>query len=145
MTIKELLKKVDILNGLSDAHIDRVASICQAQSFDKGDVVVQQDAETADLYIIRSGLVEVIVEAPIAGKTIPLITLGEGQVFGEMSLVDEGARSSTVRSMVDGTQLYTINRDAFMKLCTEDTAIGFVVMKNIAADLSFKLRLRNLL
>ncbi len=145
MAIKELLKKVDILNGLSDAQIDRVASICREQSFDKGEVIVQQDAETADLYIIRNGLVEVVVDAPTAGKVIPIITLGEGQVFGEMSLVDQGARSATVRSVVDGTRLYTVNRDEFMRLCAEDTAIGFVVMKNIAADLSFKLRLRNLL
>jgi len=35
-------------------------------------------------------------------------------------------------------------RADFISLCEKDTGIGFIVMKNIAADLSFKLRLVNL-
>ena len=37
-----------------------------------------------------------------------------------------------------------IDRDAFTRLCNEDKAIGYIVMRNMAVDLSFKLRHRNL-
>jgi len=65
-------------------------------------------------------------------------------VFGEMALVDRGARSATVRCVEDGTVLYVIPRKDFWALCDNDHHIGFIVMRNIAFDLSFKLRHRNL-
>jgi CRP-like cAMP-binding protein len=73
-----------------------------------------------------------------------LVTLGKGQSFGEMGLVDRGARSATVRAASD-TDVYVINCDKFLELCHADTRLGFLVMRNIAADLSFKLRYRNLI
>ncbi|GAG41297.1 unnamed protein product, partial [marine sediment metagenome] len=47
-------------------------------------------------------------------------------------------------TVADGTVLYAISRDDFIELCDEDTRIGYVIMRNIAADLSFKLRHYNL-
>jgi CRP-like cAMP-binding protein len=70
--------------------------------------------------------------------------LGQGQTFGEMGLVDRGARSATVRAGTD-TEVYAINCHDFLNLCHENTHLGFLVMRNIAADLSFKLRYRNLI
>ena len=61
-----------------------------------------------------------------------------------MSLIDMGPRSATVRCTSDGSQLYVIRRDDFVALCEEDSDIGYKVMRNLAAELSFKLRHRNL-
>ena len=49
-----------------------------------------------------------------------------------------------MRCAEDGTTLYVITRQSLWELCNEDHHIGFVLMRNIAADLSFKLRHRNL-
>jgi CRP-like cAMP-binding protein len=68
----------------------------------------------------------------------------EGDPSDEMALVDRGARSATVCCVQDGTVLYVIARQAFWDLCDSDHHTGYVVMRNIAADLSFKLRHRNL-
>jgi CRP/FNR family cyclic AMP-dependent transcriptional regulator len=73
-----------------------------------------------------------------------LINLGTGQVFGEMTLVDRGARSATVKAVKDGTVLYVIPHAAFLELCQEDNHIGFIVMRNLAADMSLKLRYYNI-
>jgi CRP-like cAMP-binding protein len=95
-----------------------------------------------------------MVEVEVSSGTIPdvpgppqltsLARLGQGQIFGEMALVDRGARSATVHCVEDGTVLYVIPRQAFWALCDGNHHIGYVVMRNIAADLSFKLRHRNL-
>jgi CRP-like cAMP-binding protein len=61
-----------------------------------------------------------------------------------MGLVDQGARSATVQAASE-IEVYAINCDQFSELCLKDTHLGFVVMRNIAADLSFKLRYRNLI
>ncbi len=72
------------------------------------------------------------------------VYLGRGQIFGEMALLDMGKRSATVRCSQDHTVLRAISQPAFTDLCNSDTAIGYMIMRNMAIDLSFKLRHRNL-
>jgi hypothetical protein len=45
----------------------------------------------------------------------------------------------------DTARLQAIRRDDFLTVCEEHHRVGFVVMRNIAADLSFKLRHQNLM
>jgi len=147
----EFLKKIALFNDLSDNEIERIGQVCQEVVANRGDVILEENAPSDAMYIIHEGMVEVLLdpsrvtpEALAAPTPTPLLSLGRGQVFGEMGLVDRGARSATVHCTADNTRLFAINRDDFLKLCEEDTHIGYVVMRNIAKDLSFKLRVRNL-
>ena len=73
-----------------------------------------------------------------------VVNLGEGQIVGEMALIDLGPRSATVRAVTEPTTVQVIRREDFDRLCQENNHIGYIVMRNLAADLSFKLRHRNL-
>ncbi|MFN2156741.1 MAG: cyclic nucleotide-binding domain-containing protein, partial [Anaerolineae bacterium] len=113
--------------------------------FDAGETIVRECESTHELYIIASGSAEV----DLSGNSEPcgpqsLISLGQGQVFGEMALVDMGLRSATVRCSSDGTRVLVIDRHDLIGLCEHNTDIGYRVMRNLAADISFKLRHRNL-
>jgi CRP-like cAMP-binding protein len=61
-----------------------------------------------------------------------------------MALLDQGVRSASVVAIEEETELYAISADAFVNLCQQDTAIGYIMMRNMALDLSFKLRHKNL-
>ena len=145
------LRRVEILSGLTDEQLARVASICQVVTFESRANVVREGDPSDDLYVIHRGSVEIALsknrvtaESLAASGPKAIVSLGQGQVFGEMALIDRGPRSATVRCTTDGAQLYKIGRDAFARLCEQDTDIGYKVMRNIAADLSFKLRHSNL-
>jgi CRP-like cAMP-binding protein len=146
---KEFLRTLDMFNGLSDEELSSVAALCSEASYKVGDIILNLNDPTENFYLIRSGTVQIITNPDIL-ETKPeladavMINLGEGQSFGEMGLVDRGARSATVRAGSD-TEVYAINCNQFQELCYEDTYLGFLVMRNIAADLSFKLRYRNLI
>jgi CRP-like cAMP-binding protein len=144
MVSTELLRQVSIFSDLSDEQLTRIAGICREEAHQKGDVIVRQKEPSNDLYIIREGNAEVVLGVPSGAGPTPILHLGKGQVFGEMSLIDKGLRSATVRATADGTVLYALSRDDFIELCDQDTRIGYVVMRNLAADLSFKLRHYNL-
>ncbi|HIP96030.1 MAG TPA: cyclic nucleotide-binding domain-containing protein [Anaerolineae bacterium] len=151
MVSVEFLKKIALSSGLSDDEIARIGQVCREIVVNRGDVILEENAPSDAMYIIHEGMVKVLFEpgkvtpeALAAPALTPLLSLGRGQVFGEMGLVDRGARSATVRCAADNTRLFAINRDDFLQLCEEDTRIGYVVMRNIAKDLSFKLRVRNL-
>ncbi len=146
---KEFLRKLDMFNGLSDEELSSVAALCSDVSYKAGDIILNIKDPTENFYLIRSGTVQIITNPDIL-ETKPeladavMVNLGRGQSFGEMGLVDQGARSATVRAGAD-TKVYAINCKQFQELCFEDTHLGFLVMRNIAADLSFKLRYRNLI
>jgi CRP-like cAMP-binding protein len=141
-----LLRGVPVFDGLSEAELKRVAAICREAAFAKGDTLTTQGAEGSELYIIQSGLLEVRVGQFGAGILPPhtVVHLGNGQVVGEMSLVDHGPRSATVRCATAECRVLVIEREAFEALCRAEHHIGMVVYRNLAADLSFKLRHRHL-
>lgn len=147
MDTLQLLRGVELFDGLSDEELTRLLALCREVRYKKGEVLTRQGQPGSELFIVREGLVEVTVGAPNAGADTPpqtVINLGAGQVVGEMALVDGGPRSATVRCVAATTTAYAIERDQFEQLCQADHHIGLVIYRNLAADLSFKLRHRNL-
>ncbi len=150
MSITELLQRCELFARLTPEQIERIAALGQGVVYNAGEVVIREGEPSDEMYVIRSGMVEVLVsrgvipDVPGPPQLTPLVSLGQGQFFGEMALVDRGARSATVRCVRDGTVLYVIPRQAFWALCDSDHHIGYIVMRNIASDLSFKLRHRNI-
>jgi CRP-like cAMP-binding protein len=79
-----------------------------------------------------------------SNKIKDLVTLGEGQITGEISLVDQGPRSATVAAGTEPTTVQIIDRKDLETICLETPSIGYIIMRNIAIDLAFKLRHRNI-
>jgi CRP-like cAMP-binding protein len=150
MSVTGYLQQSELFSGLAPEQVEQIATLGQEVVYNTDDVIIREGDPSDEIYIICSGMVEVevsrgtIPDVPGPPQVTSIVRLGQGQVFGEMALVDRGVRSATVRCVEDGTALYVIPRQAFWALCDRDRDIGYVVMRNIAADLSFKLRHRNL-
>jgi CRP-like cAMP-binding protein len=143
MELKKLLRGVELFDGLSDAELDEIGALCQEKRFKKGEYLAIEGEKEDDLFIVTEGTVEVLVGEEQDSSKV-LINLGMGQLIGEMSLVDKGPRSASVRAIQIPTVVQVIRHGDFHELCKRNTHIGYVVMFNMAADLSFKLRHRNL-
>ena len=146
---KDFLKRLDMFNELSDEELSSVAALCTEASYKAGDNIITIRDPADQFFLIRSGTVQIITNPDILEAKPEMLgaltmTLGQGQSVGEMGLVDRGARSATVRAGAE-TEVYVLNCDAFLELCYANTHLGFLVMRNIAADLSFRLRYRNLI
>jgi CRP-like cAMP-binding protein len=144
MDLLEILKGVELFVGLSEGELEKVEKICSRRVFEENEVVAAQDSPGEALYIIDAGFVEVSVEGAGRRPGKVVVNLGTGQTVGEMSLIDQGRRSATVRAISSPTIVYSIYQSDFEKLCESDTRIGYIVMRNMALDLSFRLRQRNL-
>lgn len=137
-----MMKYIELFRGLSDSQLKRLAEISQKETYSEEQEIVRQGSPGDKMYLVGQGQVEVQFRDG-TGASHPAVYLGEGQVFGEMALLDQGPRSATVVAVEDGTVLYSIPGDKFTKLCSTDTNIGYLMMRNVALDLSFKLRHRD--
>ena len=150
MSVTDLLQRSELFSGLTPEQIEEIAALSQETIHNTGDVIIKEGDPSDEMYIVHSGMVEVLVSAgripdvPGPPQLVPIVRLGQGQLFGEIALVDRGGRSATVRCVEDGTVLCAIPNQAFWDLCDSDHHIGYVVTRNVASDLSFKLRHRNL-
>ena len=142
MNLMMLLQSTELFGDLSADELAEVAEICHQQTFAVGEVLAKQGEPGDELFIVKEGWVEIALQEEETSRT--LVNLGAGQLIGEMSLVDRGPRSATVKAIHDPTVVHVIQHKDFQALCQRNTAIGYKVMLNLAADLSFKLRHRHL-
>ncbi|NWF68497.1 MAG: cyclic nucleotide-binding domain-containing protein [Chloroflexi bacterium] len=140
--LTQVMRRVELFRGLSQAQLQRIANISAREVYGKGDTICTQGSPGDRMYIISHGQVEVVVRDR-SGESYPVLYLGQGQVVGEMALIDQGVRSASVIGADDNTIVYSIPNEDFTQLCQTDTAIGYVMMRNLAQDLSFKLRHRD--
>jgi CRP/FNR family cyclic AMP-dependent transcriptional regulator len=145
-----ILREVDIFQDLSESQLERVAQICEERVCHIGAVIFEENTASDELYIIADGMVDIRVDPSILGipsqaDPTTITTLRRGQVFGEVALVDQGLRSASARCADNNTKLLVINRDDLISLCDQDFQMGYLLMRNIAADLSFKVRSADLM
>ncbi|MEJ2748298.1 MAG: cyclic nucleotide-binding domain-containing protein [Anaerolineae bacterium] len=142
MSIPDLLKRVQIFSNLSEAELEQVAAICIEKPVAAGELILEQDTTGTEMYIVAEGSAEVFIQ--VGDEVRSLVVLGKGQIIGEMALIDQGHRSASVRATKNGATLYLIESQQFFDLCNTNHRIGFIVMRNLAIDIAFKLRHRNL-
>jgi CRP-like cAMP-binding protein len=147
MSFINILKQADIFYELTPTQLELVASLCQERRLNTGDLVFEENTPSDELYIIAQGEIEIQVDPTLVGDNttppmgpVTIATLRRGQSFGEVALVDQGLRSATAKCAQHGTQLLVIPRDKLMMLCDTYPQLGYRLMRNLAADLSLKIR-----
>src|SRR3989339_458078 len=106
------LRKVPLFEKLSGDELDEVLESASQRKFAKNDCIVKAETKGGDaLYVIRKGRVKIVRKGFDGVETI-LAILGEGDFFGEMSLLDGGARSADVIA-VEPVDSLAVNRNSF--------------------------------
>jgi CRP-like cAMP-binding protein len=145
-SISAILYVTDIFDTIKETQLELVASLCEPKTYQTGDILLKENDQTTELYVIARGGVEVIMNPTMVGSEVDetemevLTELRQGQVFGEVALVDQGVRSATIRVSQANTLLLRIDRHRLMQLCDTYSDLGYKLMKNLAADLAFKIR-----
>lgn len=141
-----ILSVTDIFDTFTETQLQLVAALCETNTYQTGDILLKENDQSTDLYVIARGGVEVIMNPTFVsndvteGEMVVLTELRQGQVFGEVALVDHGMRSATIRVSQANTLLLRITRSRLMQLCDAYPDLGYKLMKNLAADLAFKIR-----
>lgn len=133
----DTIRQVEILRGLNDAELATVVRRAKRMEYKTGGVIVREQAPGGMLHIIIEGSVDVKKKSADAERT--LAVLGEGEIFGEMSLFDGTAYSASIIAR-ENTSTLTIYKNEFLELAETQPALAFKVTTNIINTLSERLR-----
>lgn len=114
---RALLEGSSFFKGFSAPLIEAIVPALKECSFDSESAIVYKGDVSDSLYLIREGEVEISVSSK-DGKIIVLGTLGKGDVFGEIGLLDHGSRTANVSARTDVT-LYRLNTQDFNEIAKQ--------------------------
>jgi len=98
-----------------------------------GDVIFEEGTSGRELYVVLDGEVE--IAKMVGGRKTVIITLGKGEFFGEMAVIDGSARSATAIAGSAGTRVMRINHARFVYLVSQQPAFALMIMDALSKRL----------
>lgn len=138
--LKHELRRADLFLDWDDLLLELVASICQIRTYKRGEVIFEEGSNSDELYLVADGAVDIRVRDLSGNDSYTIATLRRGQNFGEVALLDEGRRTAAAVCAESNTELIVIPSDKIALMCENVPKLGYLLMKNIAADLAMKIR-----
>ena len=145
------LARVGLFAGLTPQQLEVIERTTRVVHCDRNATIIREGDEGDVMYILRKGKVAV-------SRTVTLIlsrsSVGEGEksfaqldandhpAFGEMALLEKSLRGATVTALTD-CDLLEISHADFERVCRDDPLLGYIVFRNIATELSARLRRTN--
>jgi len=100
----ELLKSVALFADLEGEELERFSHVAVPRSFPAGTRVFHEGDSSDACYIVKEGSFRVTREHS-DGRAITLATLGPGEIFGELAMLDGDSRSASAEALTDGELL----------------------------------------
>jgi len=124
----ETLARVPLFAGLEKRDLERIADSFKERKYKAGDPIASEGQGGAGFFVISEGNAKVTVHGDERGA------LGPGDYFGEIALLDEGARTATVQADTDMT-CYAMTFWEFRPIVETDARIAWKLVQALAHKL----------
>lgn len=119
-----LLRRLEIFRDMDDAEIKRLSRALHVRHVEPGEVLQAKDGAPAKVFLIGSGAVEV------SGKTGDY-RLGQGDLFGHISLLAKAPRRAEIRALTHGT-VFELEEVRFQRLLQRNEPLRKSVLESAA-------------
>jgi CRP-like cAMP-binding protein len=124
----ELLRSVPLFAGLEKKDLELLANTFKQRTFSPGEQIAREGDRGIGFFVIESGTAKVSQGGAERGS------LGPGDYFGEIALIDEGARTATVTA--DGQlHCYGMTSWEFRPLVETNASIAWYLLQTMAKRL----------
>jgi uncharacterized membrane protein len=122
----QMLEGVELFDHLTEEDRQALAQVIDLRPVAKDATLFQAGEPGDSLYVVQSGEIELFIK-DTAGQKIVLTVAGRGEVFGELSMLDQGARTATALALMD-SELLELDRDDLLLLFqkTPAAALGML-------------------
>jgi CRP-like cAMP-binding protein len=124
----ELLQRIPLFADFDRGELERISRTFKDRTFEAGSTVVGEGKTGAGFFVIESGEATVSMRGDERGK------LGPGDYFGEIALIDDGARSATVTADSE-LRCYGLTSWEFRPLVESNASIAWKLLETMAKRL----------
>ena len=103
------------------------------KSYDPLQIIFAEGDQGDKMYIVQEGSVDIRKEND--GEILHLNTLTKGEIFGEMALVEDLARSATAAAGDNGASVMEVDSSLFIYLVSQQPVFALVVLKTMSQRL----------
>jgi hypothetical protein len=122
------LRRAQFFADMDRRQAEQIVRLLKLRRFAKGETVIMEGSGGAAFFIIDSG------QATVSKKGVNVATLGPGDYFGEIALIDGGPRSATVTAATD-LVCHGLTFWEFRPLVEANGAIGWKLLQALAKRL----------
>jgi CRP-like cAMP-binding protein len=98
-----------------------------------GEMIFAEGSTGRDLYVVIDGRVDIVKETA-TGRSL-IVSLGKGEFFGEMAVIDGSSRSASAVAGSGGTKVMRINHARFVYLVSQQPAFALMIMDALSRRL----------
>ena len=124
----DALKRAPLFEGLSRKQLIELARVTEDVDFNAGHVLCREGDRGREFFVIMEG------EAEVTTNGKHLATLGSGEFFGEIALVEDVPRTATVTAKTP-IRFFVLTRQAFLPLLDRNPAVERKVLRALAKRL----------
>lgn len=135
--LQAVLRKHDFVEAFEPAHVDKLAALATAVSFQRDQVLFHEGDECHDFYMIISGMIALEVEEP--GSTLRVQTLGAGDELGWSALLMASGKYFQARAL-ERVEALAFNGPDLLAECKRDPAFGFAFMYRLLGVVAARLQ-----
>ncbi len=135
---RKFLQRVSLFNGISRREFGHLFQSLVVRNYAPGEILFNEGDVGRALYILETGRVE-LSRRTSTGDSVQIAVLNPGDYFGEMSLLDEYARSATAAAM-EPIKVHLLYKTDLERLIKQVPHIGAAIMMHLGTLLAARLR-----
>lgn len=132
--VQEGISRLMIFSGVHPSRLSRIIELLRSRRFTHGEEAILAGCSGKAFYIVLQGEFEVIQFDENGNETV-LAVLGQGECFGEMSLITGEPASATVRSRGDAIAL-SVAREDFQRMLSLAPEMALTLARILAGRLA---------
>ncbi len=142
MVSAELLRKYDFFGGMTDGHLEDLASIATQETHDEGAVIYRLGEPATKLYIVMTGKIVMTMDSNMGPNRPPMQVnvdfLTKGEAMGWSSVMEPYIYTLGALSM-GKTQLIAFDAESLRALINDDCSLGLKVMQSVSKIIAARL------
>ena len=131
----ETLREIELFQSLDDEAFGQVSSLVKWKRYRKGTEIIPYMGENDEVYFIASGGVRVTIFS-FSGKEISYQELGPGEMFGELSAIDQLPRAANVIAL-EPALIGIISGGDYWRLINRYPSVATATLKRLASMIRF--------
>ena len=124
------LNHFNLFDGLDEdakMELNRISSMSEVRQHQP---IYLPDEPSHSIFLLKKGHVK-ISRLSAEGKEVILEVIGQGEVFGELSLLEAGSQRSEIAQALDDVVICAVNQEDFERLMMKNPELNFRVTKRI--------------